>query len=64
MSAIETADRPAYDVGEGDEILLPDGWVRQVVTVEMNEEVEGRVLLHYLGGTYECALNDTVEVVL
>jgi hypothetical protein len=64
MSAIETADRPAYDVGEGDEILLPDGWVRQVVTVEMNEEVEGRVLLHYLGGTYECALNDTVEMVL
>lgn len=63
MKVITTVDRPAYDVGQGDRILLADGYVREVLEVETNEEVEGHVLFHYLGGTYECARTDTVEVV-
>ncbi len=55
-------DRAAYDIGAGDIICMPGGFVAEVIYTEANAEVEGNVLIHHELGTYECALTDTVAV--
>jgi len=62
MSAF--VDVSAYTIAPGDVILLPGhGRSCTVVLTERNDEVEGNVLIHHDGGgTYECALTDTVPL--